>query len=467
MRTTLALFAVLLLAAGASAACLDNGHYTMVASPSPLTGTDYPYTEDLASRPDQLPIGDGLVVAYHDDLRWTKVQSGCADSGERNVIASTDVNLLLRASFDLAYASRDTAVDGTRYEVQLRLDDAVVLDEVHPLAAPYPRSQRFGTVVRNVAAGVHRYSMWLRLLDGPDTNRVTLGLQWITAQGVPRMYPTLHASRDAQRVTETWTPLTDELPLAALQALDLAFVSSIDVARADDDAKLVVAWSVDRRRIDGRALTLAATGTLFDQRPRVTRGIHTLRLWARTTHGTIDLADIRANAIAFPLVRGRVVPLMEARDATPLEVTGLGDAVQPETMVPICGRWTKLLDFDTRPSDGDFSWLLHGYVELSRAIGNGYIQIGIQAIRSQADPDSHGNIERTDMGILQAQVEPGGTGVSFYGDCSAWGNSGGTHMSLWIRLIEGCNDAPFGGTLSVGTRWVAIKLFPSSNIHIP
>jgi hypothetical protein len=467
MRAALAVFVVFLLAAAASAACLSNGHYTMVASPAPLAGTEYPYTEDLASRPDQLPIGDGLVVAYHDDLRWTKIQTGCADSGEQNVIASADVNLLLRASFDFAYASRDTAADGTRYEVQLRLDDRVVLDEVHPLAAPYPRSQRFGTVVRDVAAGAHRYSMWLRLLDGPDTNRVTLGLQWITAQGVPRMYPSAHGGIAQQHVTGAWTPLTEEMPLAAFQALDLAFVSSMRIDRADANAKLRIAWSLDRRRIAGRELELASTGTLFDQRPRVMPGIHTLRLWARTTSGTVDIANVRAEAIAFPRMRGRVVPLMEVRDETPVEVTGLGDAAQPETMVPICGRWTKLLDFDTHPSDGDFSWLLHGYVELSRAIGTGYIQIGIQAVRSQSDPDSHGGIERTDMGILQAQVDPNGDGVSFYGDCSAWGNTGGTHMSLWIRMIEGCNDAPSGGTLTVGSRWVAIKLFPSSNIHLP
>jgi hypothetical protein len=309
--------------------------------------------------------------------------------------------------------------------------------------------------------------MWLRLLDGPDANRVTLGLQWITAQGVPRGYPTAHGGVARQHVTETWTALTGELPLVALQSLDLALVSSMTVDRADPDAKLLVAWSVDRRRIATRELELAETGTLFDQRPRVTRGIHTLRLWARTTRGTIDVSGARGEAIAFPRLRGRVVPMLEVRDDTPVEVTGLGDAVQPETMVPICGRWTKLLDFDTRPADGDFSWLLHGYVELSRAVGNGYIQIGMQAVRSQPDPDSHGGIERTDMGILQAQVDANGAGVSFYGDCSAWGNTGGTHMSLWIRLIEGCNDAPFGGTLGVGTRWIAIKLFPSSNVHLP
>src|SRR5207253_8005108 len=105
----------------ARAQCIDNGHYTIAALGDPMLGTRYPYTEDLVHHRTDAPVGDDLVVEYRDDLRWTKIQSGCAAFGEYNIAASTPVNLLLRASFRIAYMPEATAPPDTRYEVQLRV----------------------------------------------------------------------------------------------------------------------------------------------------------------------------------------------------------------------------------------------------------------------------------------------------------------------------------------------------------
>src|SRR3954453_379162 len=118
--------AVLLLLAAAMlrAECIANGHFTIVGTAAPLVGTRFPYTEDLASRSDGVPIPALVPVAFHDDGRWTKIQTGCTFSGERNVSASAAVNLLLRASLRInAY----NASPQDRYQVQLRLGDEVVM----------------------------------------------------------------------------------------------------------------------------------------------------------------------------------------------------------------------------------------------------------------------------------------------------------------------------------------------------
>ena len=463
MRLALAL--LLVVSAPMYGSCLANGHYTMVASPAPLTGTPFPYTEDLAWRSESKPIGDPVTVAYHDDLRWTKIQTGCADFGERNIVASVEVNLLLRASFSLSNANKGVAATGARYEVQLRLGDEVIASEVRRLDGRYPQAQRFGAVAERVPAGAHVYSMWLRLLDGPGT--VTLGLLWITAQGVPSSYPSVRgAVAEAQDVTTEWTPIGPELRLVSQRILDLELVASMTIAAADPDARLEVTFG-DKRGVIAPPPVLPSSVTLFDHRTRMKRGAHPIQLFARSTKGTIRVENVRVGAMALPWKLGRIVPLHEASADAPIEVTPAGSDPQPETMSPICGRWTKILEWDTHPSDGDFSWAINGYVELLDVVGSGYVEIAVQAVRSKVDPDGQGSIERTDMGTLPAQLTPGGDGVWFYGDCSAWANTGGTHMSLWMRIVEGCNDAPFGGVVRVGSRRVAIKLLPSSNVHLP
>src|SRR5258707_4576060 len=172
------LFALLLLSAARPALladCIANGHYTIVGNAMPLLGTRYPSTEDLASRRDAVPVPALVVVGYHQDGRWTKIQAGCTSSRERNVSASTAVNMLLRASLRI---DAHTAHMEARYQVQIRLGYEVVMTETRRLGE-VPRSDRFATVVRHVPAGNYVYSLWLRVLDGPESNHATVDLQWI------------------------------------------------------------------------------------------------------------------------------------------------------------------------------------------------------------------------------------------------------------------------------------------------
>ena len=73
------LAALLLAAAPAFADCIGNGHYTIVGSARPQRGTPFPYTEDLVHHLDDRPVGARTEVTFNPGLRWTKIQSGCAD----------------------------------------------------------------------------------------------------------------------------------------------------------------------------------------------------------------------------------------------------------------------------------------------------------------------------------------------------------------------------------------------------
>jgi hypothetical protein len=458
MRETLFLL-FSLLSVPALAGCIDQGHYAIVAHSGTLKGTPWPYSEDLASRQDQLPVGDPVVIAYDAKLPWTKIQSGCASYAERNVYASEDVSLVLRASFAFSFQSKKTAVTGARYQVQLRLDDRVVLDEVRRLDGRYPQSHRFGTVVADVPRGSYVYSMWFRLLDGPRTNQVTIGLQWITSQGMPNRYPVASASRDRQqRIGTKWQPVSAPLRITTTETSDFILLSTIAA-----DERLRVTFSVvSREQKRPPWQPMIVQDALFDQRLQLPPGTYTIRLWAQALEDEVTVESVRTHVAAFP---SDVYPMYQSTAAQPHEVTPSGSA-EESYLNPVCGRWTKLLDFDSPSKTGDFSWFLHAYVEFERVVGHGYVEIAIQTVRNQP---SHrlGIIEVTDMGISVSQLSPGGDGVSFYGDASSWGNDGGNSMSLWMRIIEGCNDASFGNQLTVGKRWVAVKLLPTTSIHLP
>src|ERR1700682_5066723 len=121
---------LLFLAVPLLADCIANGHYTIVGNAAPLLGTRYPYTEDLASHADAVPVPALISVGFHEDGRWTKIQTGCTSSHERNVSASAPVNLLLRASFRI---NAHTAPQETRYQVRLRFGHEVVMTETRRL----------------------------------------------------------------------------------------------------------------------------------------------------------------------------------------------------------------------------------------------------------------------------------------------------------------------------------------------
>jgi hypothetical protein len=473
-------------AASLRADCIDNGHYTVVASASPMSGTRFPYTEDLVHHTTDTPVGDELTVPYHDDLRWTKIQSGCASFGEYNLSASTPVNVLLRASLRLGYTKTPAAPADTRYEVQLRVgqsaDDPeprIAATELRRLGRRYPRTDRFAATLQDLPAGNYVYSLWFRLLDGPATNGVQLQLQWITAQGAPSLYPSeRHVAASDQTVTGEWKAVGDALTYRSLRPLDLALQSSFVVAAAPAGAALTLGWVIDDLDPGAHVGTIATPPALpsgdaaFDHMANVPAGEHTLQLYARSEGGAVRLQQLVTEMVAFPLELPRplVPPMAEAIAVEPMIVTTAGSAEQPISMSTVCGRWTKILQFDLAPAQDNFSWTLDGYVETFGGDGPGYAQLGIQAEHEEstpADPTHYFNAN-TDMGMFELQVQPGHDGIFFYGDCSKWGNGTfGNRLSLWLRRPEGCNDAQFGGTIVVGRRWLAIKMLPSEGPHLP
>lgn len=481
---TLALCAV---AGAARADCIDNGHYTLAALAEPLVGTRYPYTENLVHHGTDTPVGDDLVVGYRDDLQWTKIQSGCAAFGEYNLLASTSINLLLRASFRIAYVpAADAPPPETRYEVQLRVGTSsadphprIAATETRFLGGHHPRQDRFAATLQDLPAGNYVYSFWFRLLDGPPSNRVTLQLQWLTAQGVPSVYPSeRYVSPFDEVVREEWAPLGVELRFRAMQSMDAVLQASYIVAEAAPGTTLTFGWSLDEVDPGSRVATVAtpaylpSSDILFDALSALDAGEHVVRLYGKATGGEVRVRRVVTELVTFPLERARplIPPLAQGERSDPLVVTTSGSDLQPESMSTVCGRWTKLLDFELEPSDSNFSWTLSGYVEILGSEGGGYVQVGIDAEHFETTPE-HPDIyfnAHTDMGMFELQFRPGHDGAFFYGDCSKWGN--GTHgnrMSLWIRRIEGCNDAPWGGSLLVGRRWLAMKLLPSEAPHLP
>src|SRR5258708_4345287 len=243
-----------------------------------------------------------VPVSFHEDGRWTKIQTGCASSGERNVSASTAVNLLLRASLRI---NAHTAPREARYQLQLRLGDDVVMTETRRLGE-VPRSDRFAAVVRDVPAGSYVYSLWLRLLDGPESNRATADLQWITAQGVPNRFAALREeSAGEERIGGQWVSGGRTVRFNNDQRIDLALQSSFTVEDADDDATLDIAYTVDREPLvpSGHVagpVTRPDSLVAFDARPFLRPGMHPLRLWMRGAQPNLRAASLRVEMVAFP-----------------------------------------------------------------------------------------------------------------------------------------------------------------------
>ena len=190
----------------------------------------------------------------------------------------------------------------------------------------------------------------------------------------------------------------------------------------------------------------------------------------RSTKGRVRVSSLRIEMVSFPSQSREldIIPMVRAEATDELVATTAGDDAQTAALSPICGRWTKLLQFVLPPSDGDPSWNLEGYIEVLDTDVSGYGQIAVVAIHPNEIRNGAlvGN-PTTDMGIFEVHARAGGDGFFFYGDASKWGNDlAGNEMSLWIRRIEGCRNAPFGGDFRVGRRWLAVKLLPSQGPHL-
>jgi len=470
-------------AAPAFADCIGNGHYTIVESAQPQRGTRFPYTEDLVHHLDDRPVGARTVVAYNPDLHWVKIQSGCSDFSEQNVSASAPVNLLLRASLRISFTPRPTAPLDARYEVQLRLgksaeDPAAVVasTELRHVGPRIPRAERFNGLVRDLPAGNYVYSMWFRLLDGPETNSVAVDLQWLNAQGVPRDYPAAETAADAVDVGGAWTRVGEAMAIEPRWPVDVALQAAFRVDAADGATKIEIAFTADGETVGEHGVVgipeLLPDGmAAFDDKRALSAEPHKIQLWMRADAGVARVAAARARAVSMPLRLPfvNIIPMQRASANDRVVVRPEGDAVQPRAMSPVCGNWAKVLEFELPPSKGDFSWSMDGYVEIADFDVTGYGQLGVQIEhRSKtAKPGSDDFDDATDIGMFEFQARRGGDGIYFYGDCSKWGNDAGNRISLWVRRMQGCADAPLDGQLVVGQRWVAIKMLPSLGMHLP
>lgn len=438
------------LAIPAFADCISTGHHTIASSP-------WPYTEDLASK--------GVFVPFRADGAWTLVQSGCADNDERNVLASVPVNLMLRAS--LHVTSAGSAPAGTRYEVQLRVgtsadDPNAIIAATESRTVAGLRSERFAALVPQLPAGEYVYSMWVRVLDGPEANMLAVNLLWITAQGVPLFFPAARAESDRASIGSEWTRVGPPLTIAPPRQVDVSLHAAIDSIDGSAPAA-EVAWTLDGESpAEDGIVALPQTGvTIFDDKRAVARGVRTLQLWMRSAGGAAA-ERIRVEAVSLPYVSvwPTVLPAQNGEASDEIAVTPAGDAVQPIALSPVCGRWTKILELDVPPSDGSFSWTLSGYAELIAIGGSVQGQVAIEGVHADSGV-------ATDMGIFDFDTAAGRDGFFFYGDCSKWGNFGnGGRIAVRMRLFDGCGLPPANASVSVGRRRLTVKLLPSPTPHL-
>jgi hypothetical protein len=442
-----AFVALLLLAAFPLAAdCIANGHYTLASSP-------FPYTEDL-TRPWSAPVPSGLWVG--DDDGWTLVQTACSE--QTNVNASTDVALLIRASFRIG---KTTAAPDAMFDVQLRVDGEPIATHSRRVGDQFPKAYRFGGSVQQLAAGNHLLTMWIRMRD---PGAVLVGLQWITAQGAPVNYGGNRTAVDKVTLGGDWTMIGPPLAIETARDVDAALQASFTIASAD--APLSFAWSVDSEPPGARSGAIAAPSiqpdgaTIFDHRAWIDAGAHTLQLWGRTSGSAARLEGITIDLVGFPHEArpGRVPAITEAEADEPIVTTTDGDAEQPPGMIQLCGRWTKLLELELPSDVKNYSWSVDGFIDVLAHDVSSYGQIGIEVDSG----DAH-----TDVGVFDIQAEQNHDGIYFYGDCSKWAPRDATRVSLWIRRVEGCGLAPEGGSFTVGKRWLAVKLLPSQAPHLP
>jgi hypothetical protein len=441
-------FAVLLAVAGSplAADCIANGHYTLASSA-------FPYTEDL-TRPWSAPVPSGLWVSGDED--WTLVQTACSE--QTNVNASTDVALLVRASFRIG---KTTAAPDAMFDVQLRVDGEPVATHSRRVGDQFPKSYRFGGSVQRLAAGNHLLTMWIRMRD---PGAVLVGLQWITAQGAPVNFGGNRAAVDNVTLNADWTMIGPPLPIETVRDVDAALQASFTIASAD--APLSFSWTLDAEPPGAHSGAMAPPrfqpdgATIFDHRVWIDAGAHTLQLWGRTSGSAARLEGVAIDLVGFPHAArpAPVPPMVEAEEEGPTLATTDGDPEQPTGMIQPCGRWTKLLELDLPSDVKNYSWSVDGYLDVLSHDVSSYGQIGIEVDSG----DAH-----TDVGVFDIQAEQAHDGIYFYGDCSKWAPRDATHVSLWIRRVEGCGLSPAGGSFTVGKRWLAVKLLPSQAPHLP
>lgn len=452
-----------------------DGHATVKSSA-------FPYTEDLTSN---------QVTISGPSFDWVLVQSKC-DYVPGNIDASQTAHALLRGLIETASGN---VSPGARLEVQLRVDGIEhgwyvkrlngVLDNLDQMVrVKYPDTFIFEGTAQDLTAGAHVFELWARLLDA---GHVTTGFTWITATGVPAAaYPSGKVvDGGLLNVSTAWQPVTPYLtftfgPVSPFNSslLDLSLQGYVQVnQRYNGASKLIFGFSLDgqpaiRQPAKSVSSTLYDGINLVDHLRSVSPGYHTLRLWAKTDAGSVDLQSRQVEYVGFPGDNanspGGEPP--SATDTVHVDPLDAGTAGQPIAAVlsPGCGNWSLLGSFDipARAGGQDWSWTLEGYVQLlGNRTGGTVGQVAFETISyfPDQDPMKPPVAVPVDMGLHFFQIPAGEDGLWFYGDAGDWGvgiSPPGSTVRLWIRQVYGCNLNDSAGGFDVGMRYFSAKVVP-------
>ena len=469
-----------------------QGHATTYSGGTPPNafGVDYPYTEDIVY---------GCTTGYHNlvlnyDPSWSsdasqgfaKIWTGCATWNETNINASGAVNVTVHASTNITAAS---APAGSVVEFQLRMGTSLSQIETQSsaivaswdsryLGGVYPQNDRFGGVVANLPAANYICAIYARVLS---PGSVTFDNQWITAEGTPTTYPAGRATLGSTDVTvsTSWALVGPQLTVSNAAAVDLVLHSAFQAVSSAGASLVYVGYAVDGGS-SGQQVSVLHIGTalpssfsVFDSKPNVASGSHTLQMWMATDAGTATIRYAGLQYAAEPI----------SVSAPPMVITPVAiDTVlvdpntsqsQPQASILIgCGNWTKLLEFDVPAAEGVFNWQLEGFLDilgnLSPSNANQWGQLAIEAVHYNLSPTGQRVFDAaSDMGVFSLEVKPGasptsGEGFQFYGDSFRWGaGGGGNTIRLWVRQVT-CPSVP--GTFQVGRRWLSVKLLPSPGL---
>src|SRR5204863_5211164 len=168
------------------------------------------------TRPWSTPLHDGMWVGDTGD--WTLIQTACSNA--TNINASTDVALLVRASFRIG---RTTTAPDAMFDVQLRVDGETIATHSRRVGDRFPKSYRFAGSVPHLEAGNHLLTMWLRMRDAGS---LYIGLQWITAQGAPAFNGSARTLAEKATLATEWRPIGPGVTLRTTRGVDAALQPS-------------------------------------------------------------------------------------------------------------------------------------------------------------------------------------------------------------------------------------------------
>jgi hypothetical protein len=518
--------------------CGANGHTSFFANAYPYTETilnkhDKDLTRDLCdprhydydSIPEPMPTISGST--------WVKIAEGCQKIGKINLSPNVPVNLLLRAS---ANVSSSTAGTNLRYEVRLvvsrqtlqSLPDLPAADvlmsrtAIKRVNSSIPQQDTVEGTLRNVPAGDWRYSMWARMID---TGSITFHYNWISAQGVPAVYPgdTFDVSSVTIPAAETtsggsvvpgpWLDVGSPIQITNELDLDLAINASLDIlcstganaANTDadcttsQDGTFLDVWftvnqpfqpGITRTGAIGSQAgdTLPLTVTMYDHVAGVLAGTHTLQMKVRNRRASgVRLRSPHISYVSFPYAQQgftntALMPTVREFNIRPMnEISDVASEISPNFNTKLtrdeCGLFAQILgplsidDLSPDNVENGGTYLLDAFVELKNPGVQGiYGEVFIEVQHTDPPDVMHpmGKIEDPiDAGRGPIRITPDWSGFYVHGDIGAWGLKRNNTYRLWFRQIS-CNvsfpDAPpypTSNAIRIGRRWMSIKTLPT------